>query len=34
MQPKELLWQRRVELIEALQAVQQPIDPRLQYAVY
>ncbi len=34
IQQRELLWQRRVELMEALQAVQRPLDPRPQYAVY
>ena len=34
MRQRELLWQRRVELMEALQVVQQSVEPRPQYAVY
>jgi hypothetical protein len=34
MRQREMLWQRRVELMEALQVVQQPLEPRPQYAVY
>lgn len=34
MQQRELLWQRRIELIRALQTVQPPAQPAIQYAVY
>ena len=34
MRQRELLWQRRVELMEALQVLQQSVEPRPQYAVY
>ena len=34
MHQKELLWQRRVELMEVLRVVQQPVEPSPQYAVY
>jgi hypothetical protein len=31
---RELLWQQRIELMRALQAVQPPAQPAIQYAVY
>lgn len=34
MRQKEMLWQRRIELMQALQAVQPPAEPAVQYAVY
>jgi len=34
LRQRELLWQRRVELMEALQVVQQTVELRPQYAVY
>ena len=34
LQLRERLWQRRIELMQALHVVQPPAQPSVQYAVY